>query len=381
MKTTFDGMEMDFEDDLLNRRPEGDFDPLHTPYAVREQDFPRAGSFEDQLRFLLQYAILAPSTHNTQPWRFALLPAEGVAVYADYTRRLPVVDTANRELLMSIGAALYNLRVAAAHFNMRCEVSYNVSGDSERPIAMVRLTPPGVTLSEREARAEGPGAPAAAHALFPYLTTRHTNRNPFLLSRISASVMQRLAATARGCRCQLVVSTDGKVNERIADMVAQAEQKQWTDVGFREDLAEWIRPAATPDADGVPGAAYGWTGAVATLGQYAARTIDQGRLRAARDRNLCIEAPGLVILTSEDAVPDLLEAGETMEALLLTVMHEGLQYSYFNMPVQVPEFRTELKALLGCSLWPQLILRVGYCLTPPAPTPRKQLQEVMLPNF
>ncbi len=362
-------MEMDFEDDLLNRPPEAAYDPLRTPYAVREQDFPQTGSFEDQLRFLLRYAILAPSTHNTQPWRFALLPAEGIAVYADYTRRLPVVDTANRELLMSIGAALFNLRVAAARFGMRCEIAYNVSGDSERPIATARLTAPA------------PGGTPGGHMLFPHLTTRHTNRSPFLLSRISASVMQRLASCARGNRSQLVVSTDGKVNEQVADMVAKSEQTQWSDPGFRQDLAEWIRPGATPDADGVPGAAYGWTGAVATLGQYAARTIDQGRLRAARDRNLCIDAPGLIILTSEDAVPHLLETGETMEALLLTAIHEGLQYSYFNMPVQVPEFRAALKALLGCALWPQLIIRVGYCLTPPSPTPRKPLEDVLLSHL
>ena len=35
------------------------------PWAITEQDFPVAGSVEEQLRFLLGYAILAPSSHNT----------------------------------------------------------------------------------------------------------------------------------------------------------------------------------------------------------------------------------------------------------------------------------------------------------------------------
>ena len=37
-----------------------------------------------------------------------------------------------------------------------------------------------------------------------------------------------------------------------------------------------------------------------------------------------------------------------------------------------------LKALLGCERWPQLLLRVGFCMTPPAPTPRKPLEQMLL---
>ncbi len=35
---------------------------------INEADFPRFGSPQDQLRFLLGYAVLAPSARNTQPW-------------------------------------------------------------------------------------------------------------------------------------------------------------------------------------------------------------------------------------------------------------------------------------------------------------------------
>src|SRR5512139_1226494 len=111
-------------------------------YDIAETEFPRAGSLQDQFRFLLRYVVLAPSTHNSQPWQFALNP-NGIAIFADYTRRLPVVDHANRELLMSIGAAIMNLRIAAAHFGFACHVDYNLSGDSERPIAFVSLAPDG----------------------------------------------------------------------------------------------------------------------------------------------------------------------------------------------------------------------------------------------
>ena len=61
----------------------------------------------------LDAAVAAPSAHNSQPWRFRLL-RETVDLIADRTRALAVNDPYDRELTISCGAALFNLRVAAA---------------------------------------------------------------------------------------------------------------------------------------------------------------------------------------------------------------------------------------------------------------------------
>ncbi|MEA2489007.1 MAG: hypothetical protein QOH21_799, partial [Acidobacteriota bacterium] len=75
------------------------------------------------MAFLLRYAILAPSGHDTQPWSFRIT-AHGVEVMADYSRRLPVVDKDDRELLMSVGAAIANFGLAAAHFGFDTTLTY-----------------------------------------------------------------------------------------------------------------------------------------------------------------------------------------------------------------------------------------------------------------
>lgn len=69
--------------------------------------------FRDNSTKLLQSAVLAPSSHNTQPWRFRI-SGDRVELYADRTRALPVNDPENRELTISCGCALMNIRVAAA---------------------------------------------------------------------------------------------------------------------------------------------------------------------------------------------------------------------------------------------------------------------------
>jgi nitroreductase len=43
---------------------------MSQPWNTREEDFPANGTESEQLRFLVRYAVLVPSGHNTQPWLF-----------------------------------------------------------------------------------------------------------------------------------------------------------------------------------------------------------------------------------------------------------------------------------------------------------------------
>lgn len=343
------------------------YDPVRTPYRIDEREFPRTGTLEQQFAFLLRYAILAPSTHNSQPWRF-VLSENGIEVYADYGRRLPVADPGNRELLMSLGAAIYTLRVAAAHFAFRCVVDHEVSLASDRPVATVYLTPGEQRSGEEESAGE----------LLPHVPVRRTNRHPFLVSRVPASVVQTLERVAEHHAARMMISTDGSLNNRVAALVEDAERRRYADPAFRRDLAEWIHPDHADNEDGMTGATWGAGGIPSVIVPWATRMLDMGRMHAAHDRNLCIEAPALVVIASEDGVPCWLDVGELLQHFLLTVTKEGLQASYFNMILQVPDLRVELKRQLGLDSWPQLLLRIGYCLAATEPTPRRPLEDVIV---
>ncbi|HEX8385847.1 MAG TPA: nitroreductase family protein, partial [Rubricoccaceae bacterium] len=87
----------------MNRAPD-------SPWALPEEEFPGLINDAERLRFLVRYAVLAPSARNTQPWRFHVA-GNTLELWADRTRGLPVVDPAGRELTISCGAALYHLRL------------------------------------------------------------------------------------------------------------------------------------------------------------------------------------------------------------------------------------------------------------------------------
>ncbi|MFJ9775814.1 hypothetical protein ACIRVF_32020 [Kitasatospora sp. NPDC101157] len=67
-------------------------------------------------RILIAAACAAPSIHNTQPWLFRTdAQADTIEVFSHPLRRLPRTDPQGRALHLSIGAALFNPRVAAVH--------------------------------------------------------------------------------------------------------------------------------------------------------------------------------------------------------------------------------------------------------------------------
>jgi hypothetical protein len=91
-------------------------------------------------RQLVSLAIRAPSVHNTQPWAWRIRPG-GIELYADVTRRLDASDPVERNLVISCGAALHHLRVAARASGLHPEVSRMPDPTDPYLLAQVSFTP------------------------------------------------------------------------------------------------------------------------------------------------------------------------------------------------------------------------------------------------
>src|ERR1041385_7649236 len=107
-------------------------------WNVSADDFPVDGTSEEKLWFLIRYAVLAPSTHNTQPWLFRI-HGNVLELFADDSRALPVIDPDHRELIISCGAALFHLRVAIEYFGHSCQCEILPEPDNPALLARVHL--------------------------------------------------------------------------------------------------------------------------------------------------------------------------------------------------------------------------------------------------
>ncbi|HHL4078192.1 MULTISPECIES: nitroreductase family protein [unclassified Burkholderia] len=319
---------------------------------------------DDQLKSLLAYAVLAPSSHNSQPWRFIVNGAT-IAVCADRVRALPVVDPFDRELIISCGAALLNLRVALDHAGLAHTISTFPSEVDPDLLALVRVCDDGYS-------------DPSLGGLFDAIQDRVTTRAPFESTAVPDEIQRELiaAGVAEGAEVACIDSTARRA--RVAELVAQADQQQFADPRFRRELASWIDPRRR--VDGMPAFAAG----VPTLLDFAApvvtmavRTFDLGNGLAALHHQLVGASPLIVCLsTVRDDREAWLAAGQALERILLVAARAGYTASYLNQPIETAALRADLGRMLGLHGEPQLLLRVGRGPHTPH-SPRRPLGEVI----
>ncbi|HEU4521587.1 MAG TPA: hypothetical protein VFT12_06270 [Thermoanaerobaculia bacterium] len=339
------------------------FHPRITPWQIDESDFYEIEAREEQLRFLLRYAVLAPSGHNTQPWTFRI--ADGsVEVFADFTRRVPASDPADRELLMSIGAAIANLRIAAAHFGYETTVMYQPRSEESLPIASIAF---------RETCAPD----KVLARLFPAITKRHTNRQPFEERTIDDTALSVVCdfIDEHNTTMAFVVPHD---RSRVAQLVDAGDRILLSRDSYRDELASWIRPNESSATDGICADTFGIPGPLSALAPWMIRRLDSPDLHASRNRDLAENAAGLIVVSADDDATALLQAGETLEQLLLLLTTLEIQYSFLNQPVEVEELRKELWSMMRTPKPPQLMIRIGYGRAVTKAMPRRPVESVVV---
>lgn len=334
-----------------------------TEIDAEAEDFPGRGSGAAKLAYLVRYAVQAPSNHNSQPWLFHL-DGDTLYLYADRARALPVVDPDDRALVISCGAALLNLRVAAKHFGhqLRCEVLPD-PGDVD-VLARAELVP------SEPARYED-------KLLFWAISHRHTNRQAFEPRSLAPELVSSLIAAAEREGAWLQPLTAEADRAALCDLVVDGDRRQLEDRRFRRELASWLHRSRSTARDGMPAYSYGVPAVLSAVGPFTVRTFDVGRGVAARDRKLVEHSPTLFVLgTDGDDIADHIRAGQALERVLLRATQEEVSASFLNQPVEIPELRPLVTELAGRPGHAQLVVRMGYGPQAHA-TPRRPVRDVL----
>ena len=135
---------------------------------------------EDSVYRLLEPVQRAPSVHNTQPWYFRIAAEDRIDICARFgdradagftmngNARLPVSPALRRELIISCGAALYNLRLAI-----------RVTGHDLAAWLLPGDSGPQVLASVEIVTGRTKRPTATEQELYEAIPRRHTNRWPY----------------------------------------------------------------------------------------------------------------------------------------------------------------------------------------------------------
>lgn len=311
---------------------------------------------------LIPSAVLAPSSHNTQPWRFRIR-WDALELHLDRSHALPVADPVCRELVISCGAALENIRIALHHRGFAGKI--DLFPYSSNPDVLARIQP-GKRRNPR----------MLDELLFASIPKRHTNRAPFFPVPLTARLVAALEQAAEVEGAWLRRVTDEDLRPAVADLVRAGDRQQWSDHAFRGELVDWLRPDRGDASDGIPVGALALPAAL-RLFPALARWLPIGRNVSVRDATLALDAPYLGVLgTVGDTPRDWLAAGQALQMILLIATANGISASFLNQPVQVPRLRARLRSLLGGTGFPQMVIRMGVTWEAVA-TPRRPLHDVV----
>jgi hypothetical protein len=286
-----------------------------------------------------------------------------IDVLVDRRRQLRTVDPDGREMLVSIGAAVFNLRVAVRAHGRENRVSF--MPDPGEPDLAARIT-----LGPSSAPTTG------ALALADAIPRRHTNRRPFADRPVPYGTMEELAAAAE-LENAVLTTVDPALRAGVLSLTRTAETRMRADPRYRTELAAWTTPGGVGRRDGVPRQAFGPrdTDRALPLRDFA---FGNGAPTA----TVAFEPePTLILLyTAGDLRADWLRAGAALQRVLLTATQRGLAATPLSQLLEVPRLRSLLADFVNHQVI-QSVLRIGYPTTPALATPRRPLSDVVVTEF
>lgn len=293
-----------------------------------------------QLSDILELACRAPSLHNSQPWRWIF--ENGILhLFADHARVGPHTDSTGREVILSCGAVLDHLVVAAAAGGWRVNVDRYPDPHDHDHLASVAFHPTQ-SVGEHE------------RLLGEAISRRRTDRLAFAAPEPWHEVEPRLRATLQGTVAYLdVIDDNGR--PALADASRRSEENRLRDASYRYELLWWTGHSSADD--GLPSSALP-SRAEASRVDVARDfpTYGSGDRRPQVDRD---HSNILVLSTYDDSRENTLRCGEALSRVLLECTAMGLATCTLTHMIELHASREIVRRLTGRRAEPQVLVRVG----------------------
>ncbi|OGH65428.1 MAG: hypothetical protein A3J66_02310 [Candidatus Magasanikbacteria bacterium RIFCSPHIGHO2_02_FULL_47_14] len=308
-------------------------------------------TFADRVRFLIELAVTAPSTHNSQPWRF-VITQESCRLWFEPKKQLKEADPSSRDLFISLGCVLENFVVAAQYYGMYKEVRLHMK---ENFVAEV-------FLYDR----------AAAHqeeyrSLCESILKRYNARGLFERTNIHEATLKRIEDiaqkyTEQGVRLQVVQnSTDIK---NVAELTAKGIRIARSKPLFRKEFAQWFRTNLSKKQDGIPGYAVGLPLLPSFIAPFLMRYCSLAKVLVRKNTESILTAPAVCVIESDTDSPETwLQVGRLAERVMLECYAHDLATSIYVAAIEMDNMSQELAQTLELRGRPQFLFTCGVPLT------------------
>lgn len=335
---------------------------MSNPWDIKKEDFPYNSSLTEKIKFVLGYAILAPSTHNSQPWLFRI-DNNLVKVYYDAKLKLPEADPIGRDLYISMGCMLENLIVAANYFgvfrgikyvlqdNLIAEIYFNDGGQRNKDLVYL------VDAIPKRVNARGFFEPKA----------------------ISPNIQDEMISLKKDERIKANFITDKEKINKLSEITAEGLRSAYKKPSFRKEMSGWMHNSLSREKNGLPGYSLRMPFILSFIIPTLVRFFDISPLLARLNYKSMSSVPFVCVLSSDESNPEIwLEIGRLAERQMLYLNSQGIRTSIFVASIEIGDLYKKVQETIGDNLTPQFLFCAGYMRHVQKHSPRQRVDEKIL---
>ncbi len=308
---------------------------------------------------IMDLARLAPSSHNTQPWRLSVKNNYVIVGY-EPERHLKVGDPNMRELFISLGCFMQTAAVAAQSLGYKMTSLF--IGDGPEGVAKLIFT-----------KASKP-EPKLGEAI----RKRRSNRRNFLNQPILKDELARLKKLTSGTATLEIYTKEEEV-KFLSEATREATLRAMRRHEFREELSTWVRHNWTRQADGMPAYVQGIPGPVSLMAKTIIRKnpkVADGQ--AKKDAKSVLNSAAVTLITLPDQRPrNWLDAGRLYQKLCIEAQMMDISSAAYSAAVVDNKITSEIMSKLKIKNPPVVLLRLGYAKKMARPSPRRSLKDII----
>ncbi len=306
---------------------------------------------------ILYYASLAPSGHNSQPWYVRILSQNEWIIGVDPDRRLPAVDPGNREVMLSIGAFVENLSIAAGTFGLEAEMEVIADDPFEPDVIKVTLRnskPVDYPLQR--------------------ITRRMTVKHGYLSNEIKKEDIRALSEHLKGRLFYFPRGTDHAAcieQGTIENYRIQVHRDE-----AQKEMVQWVRLSNQEAACRLDGLTVEGMEIRGFKGWFLRNFMNPGDFMKPSFRKqsvdqidrLARQGGGWLVITSEgQTVFDSIDSGRRFERMVLTARERKIAIQPMTQYLEEKSGLKQIAAEHEQRVVPQFVLRIGYLNTYPDP--------------
>jgi hypothetical protein len=328
-------------------------------------DFKNQKTDYEKLLFFLNFGILAPSSHNSQPWEFKLDEKKlSIYVFKSKIRSLPTGDPNNDLGYISIGCTIENIITAADYFGYSTHITYEESTDTDL-CATLQFTQDHEQILDNK-------------HLVHQISKRVVNRGKYESKNPNDDFLKKIKQLSTE-NYKIILIQDPKDISPVAEIVNDASIKLMDSPLFRKELSNHVKNNFTKSFVGIPAFGMQIPNILSFFAPTLVRLLNMDKLNKKQNMSLFTKYTPLVVvlISKKDSKKDKLTIGRLYQLISLYAISENIKTSPWGAVSVHEESKQKLQKILQTEFYPEFLFRMGYNNKDPHHSPRLLVDSVL----